>query len=51
MVRGPVRIISKGDDGYDGIARAFLDKYEREESYGNDTLIELTPEHVASARI
>ncbi|MGZ4104826.1 MAG: pyridoxamine 5'-phosphate oxidase family protein [Actinomycetota bacterium] len=50
-VRGPVRIISKGEHEYDAIAQAFLDKYEREESYGNDTLIELTPEHVSSDRI
>ena len=49
--RGPVRIISKGEPGYDEITRSFLDKYEREETYGNDTLIELTPEHVASDRI
>lgn len=49
--RGPVRIISKGEPGYDQITRDFLDKYEREETYGNDTLIELTPEHVASDRI
>jgi hypothetical protein len=46
-----VRIISKGDEGYDAITRGFLDKYEREETYGNDTLIELAPEHVASDRI
>jgi nitroimidazol reductase NimA-like FMN-containing flavoprotein (pyridoxamine 5'-phosphate oxidase superfamily) len=51
MVRGPARIIRKGESGYDEIARMFLDKYEREETYGNDTLIELTPEHVSSARI
>jgi hypothetical protein len=51
MTRGPVRIISKGEDGYEEITRGFLDKYEREESYGNDTVIELTPEKIASARI
>jgi hypothetical protein len=50
-VRGPVRIIAKGEPGYDEIAQGFLDKYEREESYGNDTLIELAPDHVSSARI
>ncbi|MGZ4190519.1 MAG: pyridoxamine 5'-phosphate oxidase family protein [Actinomycetota bacterium] len=50
-VRGPVRIISKGEPGYDEITQGFLDKYEREEAYGNDTLIELAPEHVSSARI
>ena len=50
-VRGPVNIISLGDPGYDDITRGFLDKYEREETYGNDTLIEITPEHIASDRI
>jgi len=50
-VRGPVNIIGIGEPGYDAIARGFLDKYEREETYGNDTLIELSPEHVSSDRI
>ena len=50
-VRGPVNIIGIGEPGYDVIARGFLDKYEREETYGNDTLIELSPEHVSSDRI
>ena len=50
-VRGPVNIISIGEPSYDEITRGFLDKYEREETYGNDTLIEITPEHVASDRI
>ncbi|HEV2685057.1 MAG TPA: pyridoxamine 5'-phosphate oxidase family protein [Actinomycetota bacterium] len=50
-IRGPVNIISIGVPIYDEITRGFLDKYEREESYGNDTLIEITPEHVASDRI
>ena len=50
-VHGPVSIISMGVPVYDEITRGFLDKYEREETYGNDTLIEITPEHVASDRI
>jgi len=50
-IRGPVNIISLGEPGYDEITRVFLDKYEREETYGNDTLIEITPEHIASDRI
>lgn len=50
-VRGPLNIISKGDAGYDEITRGFLDKYEREETYGNDTVIEITPEHIATDRI
>jgi hypothetical protein len=50
-VRGPVSIVSIGEPGYDEITRGFLAKYEREETYGNDTLIEITPEHIASDRI
>ena len=50
-VRGPVAIISIGQPGYEEITRGFLDKYEREETYGNDTLIEITPDHIASDRI
>jgi hypothetical protein len=51
MVRGPARLIEKGQENYEDIARGFLDKYEREESYGNDTLIEITPERVSSDRV
>ena len=50
-VRGPVNLISIGAPGYDEITRGFLDKYEREETYGNDTLLEITPEHIATDRI
>jgi hypothetical protein len=50
-VRGPVKIISLGEPGYDAITRGFMDKYKREETYGNDMLIELSPEHVSSDKI
>jgi PPOX class probable F420-dependent enzyme len=46
LVRGPARLIPAAEDGYEEIARAFLDKYKREERYGNDVLIEITPERV-----
>jgi PPOX class probable F420-dependent enzyme len=46
LVRGPARLIPAGEDGYEEIARAFLDKYKREERYGNDVLIEITPDRV-----
>jgi hypothetical protein len=49
-VRGPVRIISKGEPGYDEITRLFMAKYGPED-YGNDTVIELTPERIATDRI
>jgi PPOX class probable F420-dependent enzyme len=50
-VRGRARLIPQGEPGYDDVARAFLDKYEREETYGNDTLIAISADKVASARI
>jgi hypothetical protein len=48
LVRGPARLLTAADPAYDAIARGFLDKYEREETFGNDTLIEVTPERVAT---
>ena len=50
-VRGPVKIIFFRQETAYEIARGFLDKYQREETYGNDTLIQLSPEHVSSDRI
>lgn len=47
LVRGPVRLIPKGEPGYDEITREFLRKYDREETYGNDLVIEITPERVS----
>ncbi len=51
MVRGRASIVDASDARYDDIARAFLEKYQREETYGNDALIEIVPDHIASARI
>lgn len=48
LVRGPLRLIAKGEPGYDEITREFLSKYDREETYGNDLLIEITPERVSA---
>jgi nitroimidazol reductase NimA-like FMN-containing flavoprotein (pyridoxamine 5'-phosphate oxidase superfamily) len=48
LVRGPARLLTAADPAYEAIARGFLDKYEREETFGNDTLIEVTPERVAT---
>lgn len=48
LVRGPARLLAPADPSYHVIARGFLDKYRREETYGNDTLIEVTPERVAT---
>jgi nitroimidazol reductase NimA-like FMN-containing flavoprotein (pyridoxamine 5'-phosphate oxidase superfamily) len=47
LVRGRARMLTEADPSYAAIARGFLDKYAREETYGNDTLIEVTPERVA----
>lgn len=47
LLRGPVRVIRQGEPGYEEISKAFLEKYGREETYGNDLLIELTPERVS----
>ena len=48
LVRGPARIFGGDDPSYVAISRQFLDKYEREESYGNDALIEITPAKVVA---
>lgn len=48
LVRGPIRALTAADPSYEAIARGFLDKYQREETFGNDTLIEVTPERVAT---
>ena len=44
LVRGAARLVQDGDDGYAEITQAFLDKYDRTETYGNDALIEISPE-------
>lgn len=48
LVRGPVRLIEEGGPGYADVTRAFLDKYKREETFGNDLVLEITPERVAA---
>ncbi len=48
LVRGPARLLDKDDAGYLSITRGFLDKYQREETYGNDCLIEIMPEKVVA---
>ncbi|MGH2783713.1 MAG: pyridoxamine 5'-phosphate oxidase family protein [Actinomycetota bacterium] len=47
LVRGPARLITADDAAYEPISRGFLLKYDREEIFGNDTLIEITPERTA----
>lgn len=50
LLRGRVRLITQGEPGYDSITKMFLAKYERDEEYGNDTLIEITPHRVTTFR-
>jgi nitroimidazol reductase NimA-like FMN-containing flavoprotein (pyridoxamine 5'-phosphate oxidase superfamily) len=51
LVRGSARVLHEGDARYEPVARAFLTKYRREETYGNDTLIEITPERISTAEL
>ncbi|HEX9697063.1 MAG TPA: pyridoxamine 5'-phosphate oxidase family protein [Actinomycetota bacterium] len=48
LLRGRVRLIVAGEPGYEAISTAFLTKYERDEGYGNDTLIEIIPHRVTT---
>jgi len=48
LVRGPSRLLTTGDADYAEITNAFLTKYNREETYGNDVLVEITPERVTA---
>ena len=48
LVRGPARVLTSDDATYDEITRAFLTKYKREETFGNDVLVEVTPERVTA---
>jgi PPOX class probable F420-dependent enzyme len=48
LVRGPARLLGPDDPAYGPVTRAFLAKYRREETYGNDALVEITPERVSA---
>lgn len=48
LIRGSARLMFEGGVRYRETADAFLAKYNRQESYGNDTLIEITPERVTT---
>ncbi|MFN2613561.1 MAG: pyridoxamine 5'-phosphate oxidase family protein [Actinomycetota bacterium] len=50
LVRGPARLLDVHAAGYTDLTAMFLKKYDRIEAFGNDTLIEITPERV-SARL
>lgn len=46
MAQGTARTIGQRDGAYEALANGFLRKYDREEVYGNDLFIELTPARV-----
>jgi PPOX class probable F420-dependent enzyme len=47
LVRGRARVLDATADRYDAITKRFLEKYNRDETYGNDTLIEISPDRVS----
>lgn len=51
LVRGPARAVDATGHLYDDVTALFLTKYKRDETYGNDTLIAVTPERVTAERI
>jgi general stress protein 26 len=48
LVRGPARLLTSDDAAYAGITNEFLTKYKREETFGNDVLVEITPDRVTA---
>jgi uncharacterized pyridoxamine 5'-phosphate oxidase family protein len=48
LIRGRARLIFEGGVGYGELSGLFLAKYNRHEAYGNDTLLEITPERVTT---
>lgn len=48
LVRGSARVLDEADPSYPVIAQGFLDKYQREEVYGNDAIVEITPERATA---
>lgn len=48
LARGPVRMLDASDADYGRVTQMFLAKYDRTETYGNDTLIEITPARISS---
>lgn len=50
LVRGNARLIGSDDPAYAALTQRFLEKYKRDEEYGNDVLVELSAERV-SARV
>lgn len=50
LVRGRARLIDASDPRYEPITQLFLKKYAREETFGNDALVEVMPDRVTERR-
>jgi hypothetical protein len=48
LVRGPARVLTVDNASYADITQTFLTKYNREETYGNDVLVEIAPRRVTA---
>jgi general stress protein 26 len=48
LVRGPARLLTADNASYEDITKAFLTKYNREETFDNDVLVEITPDRVTA---
>ncbi len=46
LVRGTARVLTTADEHYGDITGEFLTKYKREETFGNDVLVEINPDRV-----
>jgi F420H(2)-dependent biliverdin reductase len=46
LVRGTARVLTSDNAAYTDVTNAFLVKYDREETFGNDVLVEIAPDRV-----
>jgi F420H(2)-dependent biliverdin reductase len=48
LVRGQARVLTTENASYKDITEMFLAKYKREETFGNDVLVEIAPDRVTA---
>jgi F420H(2)-dependent biliverdin reductase len=48
LVRGAARVLTVDNASYADITQEFLTKYKREETYGNDVLVEISPDRITA---
>ena len=48
LIRGTARVLTKDNAHYGDITGEFLTKYKREETFGNDVLVEINPDRVTA---